>query len=179
MTALEARKAIQELLHVAEDGIIGKNTLAALTLLSGLPDYAAWPEDHLDISKHSGKGSSFADPADVLAFRRCKNQGNSDSFCFKYGDNGVGKWGDDCTEGSGPAVALPPEDWQPYGASARKRKVLVSLPDGSRSVVAELRDTLPHKANITNGAIIDMNPDTCAALGLMPPVMVDVVWSWA
>ena len=44
---------------------------------------------------------------------------------------------------------------------------------------AELQDTMPHKANITNGAIIDLNPAACSALGLTPPVMVPVRWRWA
>src|SRR5688572_27886450 len=45
----------------------------------------------------SGKASSFADPKDVAAFKRCKAQGKTDQQCFRVGDNGIGLWGDDTT----------------------------------------------------------------------------------
>ncbi|HEY2857114.1 MAG TPA: hypothetical protein VGJ21_01695 [Terracidiphilus sp.] len=196
MTALDTRKAIQTLLQVAEDGVIGPRTLNALTLLSGLNESSPWPPGHLaaetDPGVHVVKATSFADPADVAAFRRCKAGGGSDAFCFGRGDNGVGKWGDDCTAGSGPACALPPEDWMAFGAAARNKKVLVkragnreqgTIATGAETaplqVTCFLRDTMPHKANITNGAGIDLNPDACAALGVTPPVMTQVTWEWA
>lgn len=181
MNAQETRQAIQRLLHVAEDGDIGKLSKQALDLLCSLPDDAPWPAaasipDDGDLG-HSVKASSFADPDDIAGFRRCKSQGNSDQVCFGKGDNGIGKWGDDCSEGSGPRCALPPEDWQPLGANARGAKVLVKA--NGQEVVCELRDTMPHLANIRNGAGIDLNPDACKALGLHPPVMVNATWQWA
>src|ERR1044072_293201 len=48
--------------------------------------------------------SSFADPADIAAFKKCKREGHTDSYCFKYGDNGIGYWGDETSEGSGASV---------------------------------------------------------------------------
>jgi len=36
---------------------------------------------------------------------------------------------------------------------------------------------MPHRANITNGAIIDMNPALCAGLGL-PDENVSVIVTW-
>jgi hypothetical protein len=120
--------------------------------------------------------SSFADPADVAAFRKCKASGKSDQECFAIGDNGIGKWGDDTTT-SVPMCALPPEDWEPFGSSARGKRVIVVA--NGRSVVVELRDTMPHKANIKNGAGIDLNPAAVAALGLKPPIMVPATWQWA
>jgi len=42
---------------------------------------------------HKVIASSFADPADVRAFKRCKAQGKTDQECFRVGDNGVGCWG--------------------------------------------------------------------------------------
>lgn len=125
---------------------------------------------------HRVKASSFADPADVAAYRRCKAQGNSDEACFKVGDNGIGKWGDD-TAAIIPMCALPPEDWSHLGAAARGAKVLVTA--NGKSVVCELRDTMPHRANITNGAGIDLNPAAVNALGYSPPIMIDAVWRWA
>lgn len=171
MNAQEARKQVQRILGVADDGIFGPRTLAAFNALGGAS--GEWPPSH-DVQR--GKASSFADPADVAAFRRCKAQGKSDQECFKVGDNGVGRWGDDTTKGNGPMCALPPEDWQQFGTMARGKKVLVKA--NGNQVICELRDTMPHKANIKNGAIIDLNPDAAKALGLRPPFMVDVEWSW-
>jgi hypothetical protein len=157
---------IQTLLGVTADGIWGPKSQAAL-------DHAINQDDQ---GWHSVKASSFADPADVRAFKRCKLNGGSDQECFKLGDNAVGAWGDSTEEGTGPSVALPPEDWQPF-PDHRFKKVEVRY--GDKTVIALLKDTMPHKANIKNGAGIDMNPDTCAALGLTPPVMVKASWRWA
>ena len=162
---------IQEILGVTPDGIWGPKSQAALEFL--INAYSATG----DTDWHEVKGSSFADPADVRAFKRCKAAGGTDQACFKVGDNAVGAWGDDTSEGSGPCVALPPEDWQHLGTNARGTKVEVKY--GDKSVVAQLKDTMPHKANIRNGAGIDMNPDTCRALGLEPPVLTKVSWRWA
>jgi hypothetical protein len=125
---------------------------------------------------HRVKASSFADPADIAAFKRCKAKGKTDQQCFAVGDNGIGKWGDSTVQGTGPCCALPPEDWRKL-AAPRKSKVLVTV--GRKSVVCELRDTMPAKRHIKNGAGIDLNPDACAALGLRPPIMVNATWQWA
>lgn len=132
------------------------------------------------ITEHHVKASSFADPADVAAFRRCKRKGNSDKQCFKVGDNGIGYWGDATTEGSGASCALPPEDiierWSSLAAGHLK-PVFVSA-NGSTTTCL-LKDTMPHRANIQNGAGIDLNPDALKSLGLKPPIMVPAVWRWA
>lgn len=156
---------IQLLLGVEPDDNWGPKSQAALDhLIHGIPNETT-----------NGKNvmaSSFADPADVAAFRKCKAQGNSDEHCFKVGDNGIGKWGDDTTLDS-PMCALPPEDWQ-HLTSPRGQKVEVTA--NGHTVIAELRDTMPHKANITNGCGIDMNPALCDALSLFPPVMTHATW---
>lgn len=126
------------------------------------------------------KASSFADPADVRAFKRCKENGGSDAECFKVGDNGIGVWGGNCAEGSGPCCALPPDDMiEKWGSinAAQNRPVRVTV--GGEQVVCTLRDRMPWKKNIRNGAGVDLNPDACAALGLRPPVMADAEWEWA
>lgn len=161
MTKIES---IQKILDVTPDGIWGSKTQAALDAVLAPP-----------AGERRVKASSFADPADISAFRRCKAAGKSDQECFKVGDNGLGKWGDDTTEGSGPSCALPPDDWQ-HLPTPRRARVLVKA--NGRSVVCELRDTMPKKANIKNGAGIDLNPDACAALGLRPPIMADATWQW-
>jgi hypothetical protein len=124
---------------------------------------------------HSVHASSFADPADLAAFKRAKARGLTDQQAFKYGDNGIGCWGDDCTAGSGPACALPPEDWKPL-FKPHNAKVRVTFK--SKSVTCFLRDTMPHRSAIENGAGIDLNPDAVRAIGLEPPIMVPVTWEF-
>jgi len=136
-------------------------------------DNASPASDH-----HHVLASSFADPADVAAFRRCKARGGTDQECFKTGDNGIGLWGDDTT-GQIPMCALPPEDMiERWGAidAARRKKVYVSA--NARDVVCLVTDRMPHRANIKNGAGMDLNYAACSALGLTPPVMVRAIWNW-
>lgn len=163
---------IQTLLSVPADGNFGAKSRAAL---ESLILSATRPVESSGTAHHV-KASSFADPADVVAFRRCKAQGKSDQECFKIGDNGIGKWGDDTTEPV-PMCALPPEDWKPLGDKARGAKVRVAA--NGREVICELRDTMPAKNHITNGAGIDLNPAAVEALGLKPPVMISAVWEWS
>ena len=126
------------------------------------------------VEVHHVKASSFADPADIAAFRRCKALGKSDSECFKFGDNGIGRWSDDTTVNV-PMCALPYEDWENL-PDARGKKVLVKA--NGKSVVCELRDTMPRRKNIKNGAGIDLNEAAWKALGKKPPVMMDATWQW-
>lgn len=176
MTVLDTRKAIQTLLGVPADGIIGPKSMQALHALVNTPDGAPWPAQG---GSHTGLASSFADPADVEAFRKCKAQGHSDEYCFAKGDNGVGCWGDDCSEGSGASCAVPPEDMEERWGSvnAAKHKQIRVSANGKTEIVT-LKDRMPHKENITNGAVIDLNPDTAKALGLTPPFMVAANWEW-
>src|SRR4029077_6019303 len=123
--------------------------------------------------KHSTYASSFADPADVEAFNRCKAQGKSDQECFKVGDNGIGCWGDSTVEGTGPSCALPPEymsaRWGTKSAATHK-KVRVMREATQKGVVCVLKDQMPAVENLANDARIDLNPDAGAALGLEPPI---------
>lgn len=136
------------------------------------------------MSAHHVMASSFADPADVAAFRKWyriyRSEGCSHSVAerkaFAKGDNGVGCWGDDTTAGR-PMCALPPDDWQWLGKKARG--ALVRVKANGKEVVCELRDRMPWKKNIKNGCGIDLNPAACKALGLTPPIKVKATWSWA
>ena len=119
--------------------------------------------------------SSFADPGDIRRFKACKAAGKTDRECFKTGDNGIGCWGDDTTANT-PMVALPPDDWKPLGARARGAKIYLTA--GRKTIIAELRDTMPKKENIKNGCGIDLNPAACEALGYNPPVKIQVTWQW-
>lgn len=159
-------RAVQAALGVTVDGIWGPKSQAALDLVKRAAHVARTNEV---------LGSSFADPADVRAFRACKKQGKTDLQCFAEGDNGIGRWGDDTTADR-PMCALPPEDWEFLGARARGAAVEVQC--GDKRVICELRDTMPHKKNIKNGAGIDLNPAAWKALGFTPPQLRKVTWRW-
>jgi hypothetical protein len=161
---------VQRILGVEDDGIFGTITERAFHAL------ATEQDEPPDTGVHAVLASSFADPADIAAFRRCKARGFPDRYCFRLGDNGIGLWGDDTTVDV-PMCALPREKWSRYGDKARGKLVEVSTE--STSVVCELRDTMPRESAITNGAGIDLNDAACRALGLRPPVKYPVTWRWA
>src|SRR5438552_2661074 len=121
--------------------------------------------------EHQVRASSFADPADIRSFRHCKSQGKSDQECFKVGDNGFGLWDDDCSAGSGPSCALPPDDMiERWGSIGNARHKPVRVTANGSEVICLLKDRMPWKRHITNGAGIDLNPDAVEALGLRPPI---------
>lgn len=172
MTPQEATntlKSVQSLIGTVADGKFGPKSFAALNKLIITADGGA--------VVHSGLASSFADPADIAGFKRCKALGHSDQYCFgpEGGDNGIGKWGADTTSNT-PMCALPPEDWQHLSKPAG---ALVLVTHDGQKVVCELQDTMPKRANIKNGAVIDLNPSAAKALGLKPPFMVPATWQWA
>ena len=125
--------------------------------------------------------SSFADPADVKAYKDAIAAGKSEQEALALGDNGLGCWGDDTTADDKPMCALPPEDWEAKwgsGTAARGKEVQVTYK--GTTVTGELRDTMPHKTDITNGAGIDLNPGFAKAFGVKQPFMLsDVEWEWA
>jgi hypothetical protein len=129
-----------------------------------------------DDTLHHVLASSFADPADITAFKEAKARGLSDEQAFKYGDNGIGYWGTSTAEGTGPQCALPPEQWEhlehPHGTA-------VEITLNGNTVVALLGDTMPREADIKNHAGIDLSPDACAALGVDPGNMWSATWRWA
>jgi hypothetical protein len=121
------------------------------------------------------KASSFADPADIKAFKKCKSEGKSDMTCFKVGDNGIGLWGHDTAQEHTPMCALPRDVWKLAG---KKGGAKVAVVANGRTVVGILGDTMPHTSNIKNGAGIDLNPAFAKQLGLKPPFLVTATWSW-
>lgn len=164
--------AIQTILGVTPDGIWGSKSQAALDALVS-------PASTSD-AIHEVKASSFADPSDVAAFTKCKARGGSDQDCFKVGDNGIGCWDDNVKEGSGAACALPPEDMEErWGSISGAMHKGVMVESNNKRVYCVLKDRMPHRSNIKNGAGIDLNPDAVRALGLEPPIMVDATWRWA
>jgi hypothetical protein len=127
------------------------------------------------------KASTFADFNDVAAYRKAIAEGKSRSEALRLGDDGIGSWGDDTTSEDIPMCALPPEDWETKwggGENARGKKVRVTYK--GKSVTGDLRDTMPHKKNITNGAGIDLNPGFVKSFGLKPGFLLDgFAWEWA
>lgn len=180
MSAIEDIKAIQKILGVTADGDFGKQSQAALDAIAQLAKYPAPNIDTAGVEWHSVKASSFADPADVAAFRRCKARGGTDQQCFSQGDNGVGFTGIDVSGDDKAYCALPPEVWlAKWGskANASGKPVLVRV----NGIVASgfLGDTMPHLENIHNGAGVDLNPGFAKALGLRQPFLVSAEWAWA
>jgi hypothetical protein len=155
-------------------------------LFCGDPESSAEREGNAHIlTWHQATASSFADRKDVMVFRLRYKQfldggmshKEAERAAFKYGDNGIGFWGHDTAQLHTPMVALPPEVWR---AAGKRGGDPVMLEFNGRLCRAILGDTMPHLANITNGAGIDLNPAACADLGLMPPVMQQgVKWAWA
>ncbi|MRW83760.1 hypothetical protein GJ698_06585 [Pseudoduganella sp. FT26W] len=127
------------------------------------------------------KASSFADPGDIAAYKKAIAEGKSEAEALKLGDNGIGYWGDDTTSETTPMCALPREVWgEKWGTKGAARGKKVSVTYAGKTVVGELRDTMPHLANIKNGAGIDLNPGFAKAFGLKQPFMIDgVQWVWS
>lgn len=168
MTATQRKakiKGIQKILEVEQDGVIGPITRAAFEQLGDGSVESDWV---------TAKISSFADPADVEAFRKCKAEGYSDKYCFKFGDNGRGYYGDDTTTNE-PMCALRKETivarWGTL-AKGKHKPVIVQLYDG-REVTCKLADLLGSKGRV------DLNPGACKALGLRPPALESGRWRWA
>lgn len=136
---------------------------------------------------HKVWASSFADPADVAAFKSCKinggyhsrgvwHPGSSDSHCFEIGDNGIGFWGDDVSAGTGPSCALPPEVIDFFGL--RHLSPLIVNHNGAEATVL-LKDHMPHISYLEEHKRkfrIDLNPDACHALGISIPAEAEVTW---
>lgn len=160
-------KAVQTALGVTADGIWGPKSQAALDQMV-----------HGGDIEHNVLATSFADPADVEAFRRCKAQGRTDNDCYSVGDNGIGCWGDDTTR-SQPMCALPPDDMiERWGSEAAAKHKMVVVTAHGKIVECVLADTMPWKKDITNGAGIDLNPAAVRALGFEPPLMTNASWRW-
>lgn len=121
--------------------------------------------------------SEFATIEDLNAYHKAKAKGWSDKQAFAVGDNGIGCWGDLTAQTHTPMCAIPPEYMEEEWGSvsgARHQRVLVLY--GNRRVECIVADRMPHLANITNGAGIDLNPAASDALDLPKGGMVKVKW---
>ena len=95
--------------------------MARLTrsVVSSLALLAAAHGARADEKAHIVKASSFADPVDVVAFKKCLKSGRSEVQCFALGDNGIGLWGDDTTVAT-PICALPRKSVVSNGRAIRR-----------------------------------------------------------
>lgn len=62
--------------------------------------------------------SSFADPADVAAYKAAIKAGKTEKEALALGDNGIGYWGDDTTSEAQPMCALPARSGRRNGVPA-------------------------------------------------------------
>lgn len=153
---------IQTILRVDADDIWGVKSQAALNELIGSQKGVR------------SKASSFADPADVATFLECKKKtGKSDLYCFQFGDNGIGQFGEITAQEHTPMCALHADDmkakWGSVNAAAH-REVLVSA--NGREVVVSVEDRMSAPGRI------DLNPAAAKKLGLKPPFLVSCSWRW-
>ncbi len=136
---------------------------------------------------HKVWASSFADPEDVRRFKQCKQEmgywnkgvwhpGSSDSHCFEVGDNGIGAWKDDCSEGSGPSCALPPEVMEYYGLEHLSPLIVNYQGNEVRLLVKDHMPSISYLEKHGRKFRIDLNPDACHALGISIPAEALVTW---
>jgi hypothetical protein len=127
-----------------------------------------------------GYASSFADIADVRAFKRAKANGMTDVEAFEYGDNGVGCFGDDLTTLKVPYVAVPPDDMlEKWGSVKAAKHKAVDVKINGVTKRCLVGDRMPWRKNIRNRAVIDLAPGAQKAFNLKPPFMVPASWEWA
>ena len=149
------KKKVQAILGVVADGDWGPTSQAALNVAAG------------DAAEFIVEASSFADPADVRAFRRCKATGKSDLACFAVGDNGIGQFGKITAQEHTPMVAVHGNDMKARWGSivgAAHRPVVVTA--NGRTINATVEDRVSAKGRI------DLNPAAAKLLGLNPPFLV-------
>lgn len=160
-TGNQTLRKIQRILRVEPDGFWGPKSQAVLNKELASGQY------------FSAIASSFADPADVAAFKRCKAQGKTDQQCFKVGDNGIGQFGKITAQTHTPMVAVHAEDmkarWGSINAAAH-RPVAVTV--NGKTVAATVEDRIGVRGRI------DLNPAAAKALGLTPPFLVPCTWNW-
>jgi hypothetical protein len=133
--------------------------------------------------------SSFADPADVEAFKKWfkiyRDQGMSEDAAtkaaFRKGDNGIGFTGVFCATEAECLCALPPEEWKAkWGTKKNAAGKGVIVTYKGKEIPGRLGDTMPAKDKRLNDALIDLNPGFAKAFGERPPFMLrGVSWRWA
>lgn len=111
-TANPTLQRIQRILEVNPDGFWRPISQAALNDEIGNQE------------GFSVTASSFADPADVVAFKKCKAQGKTDQQCFKVGDNGTGQFRKITAQDQAAMVAVHADDMIARWAASLARRIL-------------------------------------------------------
>lgn len=184
MSYIEGAKECQQVLadlqlYTGEiDGILGPMSDAAWEKLRLLAA-REWRSQQVDGGVHPCVLSSFADPADIRGFKKCKAAGGTDKYCFGFGDNGEGYWGDDTTTAE-PQCAFPPDTMiETWGSINAAHNEIVLVQYAGKVVKCRVTDRMPWRKNIMNGAGCDLNPGAQRALGLAPPFMKKGSWQLA
>lgn len=156
MTKVEA---IQQILGVVVDNIWGPKSQAALDAETGRGRV------------YVGKASSFADPKDIEAFKRCKKTGKTDKQCFAVGDNGIGQFGANTAQTHTPMCALHATQMiRDFGSIAKAAHQKMKVTVNGRTVICSVEDRMSAPGRI------DLNPAAAKVLGLKPPFLVNSTW---
>jgi hypothetical protein len=135
-----------------------------------------------------GKASSYGDTKDMAAYQAALiaglrgglSQRDAEARARKVGDPGIGWMDNVLSDVSTPWVAVPYEAWfQKWGSKKQAHKRPINVTINGKTVRCILGDTMPHLANITNGAVIDLAPGAQNAFNLNAPFMVPASWEWA
>lgn len=168
-------KAIQTILGVEADGIFGKRSKAALVeVLGAATEHSLNSPSELE-GAVDAYASSFADLGDVRAFHKCKLKGNSDKYCFKVGDNGIGYGGMNTGTDQVCIAALRARDiaakWGSLAKGHGKPLEVAYKEIVTRGVVGDY---------MSPGlkASIDLNPGFHKAFGVHAPFIIKVKWRW-
>ena len=155
---------IQKILGVVQDDIWGPKSQAAL-------------DAEIDKRKgkvYVGKASSFADPKDIEAFKRCKRTGKTDKQCFAVGDNGIGQFGANTAQTHTPMCALHATQMvKDFGSIAKAAHNKMKVTANGKTVVCLVEDRMSAPGRV------DLNPAAAKVLGLKPPFLVNATWQKA
>lgn len=153
---------IQEVLGVVADGIWGPISQAAMDKETGKGKV------------YVGKASSFADPKDIEAFKKCKKTGKTDRQCFAVGDNGIGQFGANTAQEHTPMCALHATQMtKDFGSIAKSAHQKMKVTANGKTVICLVEDRMSAPGRI------DLNPAAAKALGLKPPFLVSATWQKA
>lgn len=118
--------------------------------------------------------TSFATYKDLVNYIKCLQAGNSTTFCYRKGDNGVGASGTTTAQAHTPMCALPPSElvkkWGTKRAAFGKKVCCKLL---GKEVHCEVQDIGP-------SGVCDLNPAALIALGLNQETELSTngTWEW-